>query len=57
MSSDNDSDRKIVIIDTDSVLLICCFVLYVLTAGDPDLLDGIIYWLSDGSLGPQKEKP
>jgi hypothetical protein len=29
------------------------FILIILFWGDPDLLDGIIYWLSDGNLKPK----
>lgn len=30
------------LIDSDSVFLICIFILIILTLGEPDILDGII---------------
>lgn len=43
---------KIVLIDSDAALFICLFLLMILCAGDPDLLDAIIK-----RVGNYPEKP
>ena len=35
-----------------AALAICITVIVILSAGEPDLLDAIIYWLTDGKFQP-----
>lgn len=32
------------------MVLVCLIILVLFSCGEPDLIDGIVYWLSDGGL-------
>ena len=45
-----ESITGIIILGVIKYLAVLVFVLFAIFGGEPDLIDGIVYWLSDGAL-------
>ena len=45
-----DGINGIVFLGVIKYLTVLVFVLFTIFGGEPDLVDGIVYWLSDGAL-------